>query len=200
MGPNRTEVSPLRERKKASTRESLRTTAIKLFADRGFAAVSVDEIASRAQVSRSTFFRYFGSKEAVLFNEIDETGDTFLTELRSRPLEESPWEAFEEALIVTSTAAQSRRTPDEQLAVSLLIQNDPALVGRRLEEQIRWTELTARAFAARAGRQTPELEDRLAAATCMAIADELGRLWRADHTLDQVALIREGFSVVRKAR
>ena len=199
MGPNRTEVSPLRERKKASTRESLRTTAIKLFTDRGFAAVSVDEIASEAQVSRSTFFRYFGSKEAVLFNDIDENGDTFLTELRSRPPDESPWKAFEEALIVTSTAARSRRTPDEQLAVSLLIQNDPALVGRRLEEQVRWTELIARAFAARAGRQTPELEDRLAATTCMAIADELGRLWRADHRLDQVALIREGFAVVRNA-
>lgn len=200
MGRNRTEVSPpLRERKKASTRETLRTTAIELFTEKGYAAVSVDEIANAAQVSRSTFFRYFGSKDAVLFNEIDETGDTFLTELRSRPSQESPWKAFEEALIVTSTAALDRRTPDEQLAVSRLLQEDPALVGRRLEEQIRWTGLIARAFAARGGRETPALEDRLAAATCMAIADELGRLWRADHRVDQVALIREGFGIVRRA-
>src|SRR5688500_1990835 len=102
----RTGSSSLRERKKAATQELLRETALRLFTERGFAAVSVDEIATGADVSRSTFFRYFGSKEAVLFDEIDEQGDVFLKHLNACPKDLTPWEAFERALLATSEPDQ----------------------------------------------------------------------------------------------
>jgi len=60
-------VSPgLRERKNAAVNEAIFTAALGLFAERGFEPVSVDEIAERAGVSRTTFFNHFGSKEGVL--------------------------------------------------------------------------------------------------------------------------------------
>jgi AcrR family transcriptional regulator len=196
MGLKGTEVPRrLRERKKAATQALLRASALRLFKERGFGAVSVDAIAADANVSRSTFFRYFGSKEAVLFNDLDESGDLFLTELRARPLAETPWQAFEEALVATSV--RSRQTPDEQLVVNELLYNDPALSGRRMQEQERWGDLLAHVFATRAGRSDPESEDRLAAATCMAIAEELSRMWRADPDSDPADLIRKSFAVIR---
>ena len=187
----------LRERKKASTQALLRSTALRLFKERGFAAVSVDEIATEAEVSRSTFFRYFGSKEAVLFNEWDESGDVFLAELLDRPRNETPWQAFEEALVATSLDAADRMAPDEQRAVSDLLRHDPALSSRRLKELAHWTDRIAGVFAARAGRDRPEMDDRLAASTCMAVSEEVGRVWRDDPNGSAPDHIRKAFEVLR---
>ncbi len=57
----------LRARKRQRTREAIIDTAMSLFAEHGFDGVSVDEIAARAEVGRTTFFRYFGDKQEVLF-------------------------------------------------------------------------------------------------------------------------------------
>lgn len=56
----------LREQKQAKVRQAIFDAAMALFAARGFAAVSVEEIAAAAGVSRATFFNHFGTKEGVL--------------------------------------------------------------------------------------------------------------------------------------
>ena len=57
----------LRERKQQKAREQIIDAAFALFAERGFAQVSVTDIAERAEVGRTTFFRYFGDKQEVVF-------------------------------------------------------------------------------------------------------------------------------------
>ncbi len=56
---------PRYERKKAETRERIYRAALKLFAEKGLSATSVDEIVQSADVAKGTFFNYFGSKEQV---------------------------------------------------------------------------------------------------------------------------------------
>ena len=65
-----THGTPLRVRKRNRTRRALQRAAIDLVEQNGYQATSVDEICERAEVSRSTFFRYFGSKDAVFQPDI----------------------------------------------------------------------------------------------------------------------------------
>jgi AcrR family transcriptional regulator len=71
----------LRERKRQRAREAIVEAAFELFAERGFAEVTVADIAERAEVGRTTFFRYFGDKQEVVFaheqDMLDELADTF---------------------------------------------------------------------------------------------------------------------------
>jgi AcrR family transcriptional regulator len=59
----------LTDRKRRRAKEAIRRAALDLFNERGFDAVSVTDIAERAEVGRTTFFRYFGDKQEVLFSE-----------------------------------------------------------------------------------------------------------------------------------
>src|SRR5581483_4208499 len=63
-----TQVTGLRETKKRRTRETIAQAAADLFHERGFAAVTVDDVARAADVSRQTVFNYFPSKEQMLFD------------------------------------------------------------------------------------------------------------------------------------
>ncbi|MCP3803568.1 TetR family transcriptional regulator [Allokutzneria sp. A3M-2-11 16] len=65
-------MADLRDRKRQRAREKIVEAAFALFAERGFADVTVTEIAERAEVGRTTFFRYFGDKQEVVF--ADEQG------------------------------------------------------------------------------------------------------------------------------
>src|ERR1700685_2769490 len=66
-GPDR--PCGLRERKKARTRAALREHALRLFGEQGYHATTVEQIAAAAEVSPSTFFRYFPTKEDLVLQD-----------------------------------------------------------------------------------------------------------------------------------
>ncbi|MCO1594135.1 TetR/AcrR family transcriptional regulator [Micromonospora sp. RHAY321] len=91
------ETTGLRERKKAATRLALHEAALRLAAQQGIDAVTVEAIADAANVSRRTFSNYFSNKEQALFY-----GDTMrlhrlMQLIREQPATEPPWTVLSRA-------------------------------------------------------------------------------------------------------
>jgi TetR/AcrR family transcriptional regulator, regulator of mycofactocin system len=87
----------LRVKRAGMMRSELERVALRLFHDRGFSEVTVDDIASAAQVSVRTFYRYFPTKEDVLQERIDRRSDVLRAALSSRPRDETPLLALRRA-------------------------------------------------------------------------------------------------------
>jgi AcrR family transcriptional regulator len=77
-----------RERKKLATRRALEESAMRLFTDKGFDGTTVEEIADAADVSARTFFRYFATKDEVLFGDHEPRLEAMRALLEQRPADE----------------------------------------------------------------------------------------------------------------
>src|SRR6185295_28259 len=84
----------LRERKKQRTREQIVEAAMRLFAERGYHATTIADIAQAADVAPRTFFSYFPSKEAVVFHNVDSDLDGLASTLRERLPGETAFDAL----------------------------------------------------------------------------------------------------------
>src|SRR4051812_42996145 len=119
----------LRERKKRATRDAIAATARRLFAERGFDAVTVAEIAAAADVSEKTVFNHFAAKEDLVFGG----GEARLAELQAaithRPAGTSVLDVFRassEAMLDTIAAGEG---PD-RLVVPRIVRDSPTLQKR----------------------------------------------------------------------
>lgn len=113
-----------RERKKAATRASIVEAAHELFLARGFDAVSVREIADRADVSPTTVFTHFPQKEALAFSDEDERHEQLVAAIVSRPPGTSISAALKAHYLAEITAFGSE--PQRQLLA--LMEQTPALI------------------------------------------------------------------------
>jgi len=195
---SRSAGASLRDRQRDAIRHDLRTAALKLFKDRGFAATTVDDIAREAGVSRSTFFRYFGSKTAVVVDTTDESATAFMRCLSERPRSEKPMESLENALIGMNEALRTDERRDELLLLWDIATNEPVLAAAIEARSAYFESEVARCLAERRGRSEPSLEDALASALIGPITQQIGASWAAGGDDGVADLIRDHFRAVRR--
>ena len=143
-------VLGLRERKKAKTRNAIQEHALRLFREQGYDATTVEQIAQAAEVSLSTIFRYFPTKEDLVLR--DAFDPAFYNALREQPAGLSTIgalrAAFREALTLTSAESMRER---EELMLAV-----PELRARMLDEFAGSLKFLVEMLAERTGRSSDD--------------------------------------------
>jgi AcrR family transcriptional regulator len=183
-------ASPVRERKKRETWRLVHAAALRLMTERGFDAVSIDDIVAAAGISRRTFFNYFAGKESVVFDPDPDDPALWAALLTERPAGEPLWASLREVLIGYTTAAADRMLLQRRVRLA-----SPELAGcsRELADQF-W--VAARDWAAgRAGLD--ELHLDLTVNAARTVLNTSCPHWDADTGITGLhELIRAGFAFV----
>jgi AcrR family transcriptional regulator len=147
----------LRERKKARTRRTIQEQALRLFAEQGYEATTVEQIAEAAEISPSTFFRYFPTKEDVVVQ--DDYDPVMLAALAAQPAGLAPVPALRAAM--REAFAQIPPEEEEQIRARTRLQlSHLALRARAVDNMITTIDVFSRALSERMG---PGPADRTAA-------------------------------------
>lgn len=144
MAEGVTRPGSLWDRKRRRAEEAIRKAALELFSERGYDQVSVTEIAERAEVGRTTFFRYFGDKQEVLFPDPAQESAEALAEV-GRPAaaigSSLPAALGSVRAVVTAFVEHITADPIDYEQHQRLVRQNPELYARSLVKQRRYADL-----------------------------------------------------------
>ncbi|MFC3575935.1 TetR/AcrR family transcriptional regulator [Streptomyces yaanensis] len=170
----------LRERKKIKTRMAIRKATYRLIEEQGYDATTIEQIAEAAEVSPSTVFRYFPTKEDIVIT--DEYDPILEEELRARPVDEPLLESLRH--VVHSALERSMsgeyETPEEMRLRARLMVEVPAVRSRMNESLSVTGQMMCRVVAERTGRTPGDLEVRVYCMSVVGALMEASRYW-AEH-------------------
>jgi AcrR family transcriptional regulator len=144
----------LRERKKAKTFASIQQHALRLFREQGYAQTTIEQIAAEAEVSASTVFRYFPTKEALVLHDMYDP--LLIAAFEAQPPEVRPIQALRRAVrtVFADLPADEAALQRERMA---LVRSVPELRASMLDEFIRTVQQIADLVAVRVGRRRDDV-------------------------------------------
>ncbi|MFG2891050.1 TetR/AcrR family transcriptional regulator [Streptomyces sp. NPDC048248] len=143
-----------RERKKAATRQAIADAALELFLEHGFERVSVRDVAEKADVSTTTLFAHFPSKEALVFDREEEVEAELTAAVRERPEGRSVVEALRAHALKSWVPLAS----DPRLhQFTALVERTPALSAYSERMWMRHAVALGAVIAEELGRETDDL-------------------------------------------
>ncbi|MFF8941131.1 TetR/AcrR family transcriptional regulator [Streptomyces sp. NPDC014864] len=167
----------LRERKKIKTREAIRAATYALVEEQGYDATTIEQIAERAEVSPSTVFRYFPTKEDIVLT--DEDDRVLVEELRARPADE-PWtESVRQVLRQAAGLGVGTDPGPARLRTRLMVEV-PAVRARMTESMSVTGRMLCAAIGERTGSDPHGLEVRVWAMSLIGALMETSLYW-AEH-------------------
>ncbi|WP_144120390.1 TetR family transcriptional regulator [Catellatospora sichuanensis] len=188
--------SGLRERKKQKTRWLIQEHALRLFTEQGYDATTVEQIAAAAEISPSTFFRYFATKEDVVLD--DEYDPMLASAVAAAPVGMGPVDALRHA--VRSTLGNLPDADRDKLLLRARLQNSvPAVRARLLDNLLGNIKLISAAVAPRTGRPEDDLEVQIMAGACFGAMLPAIFAWvDSNGTLDLAKIVDDSLTKVGK--
>lgn len=169
----------LRERHKINRRRALEDAALRLFARNGFDETTIEAIAAEADLSPRTFFRYFSSKDQVLFVE----GEERLALLRAEIDRRADSGLDDIALLIAALVAVAPDIePDRQQMIlrQLAAETTPMLRGRLFDVLASWERTLAEGLAELRGTTRTDAAVAVAAAVCIGVFRTAMAAWLAE--------------------
>lgn len=168
----------LRSRARRAMQAEVAAVAMELFLKQGFDGTTVDHIAAAAGMSRSSFFRYFPTKEDVVLVNVADHGQQILDVLAARPDDEPIWTAVR-AAFEPVVADRPNEEHDRSLRLARMFMETPSLQARHYEKTLAWQTLLVPEIARRMGVADPAGDPRPAALIAGAVAcfDTALRFW-----------------------
>lgn len=178
-----------RQRKKAATRDRIRASALRLFADQGYDATTVEQIAAAAGVSHMTVFRYFPTKEDVALSD---SYDPMIATLLGQTPDSWPLPQRIRAALLQGLEQVYETDRDALLAQNQLIVSTPVLRERLWAGQMVTQQLILEALGPR-----PTFPTRVIVAACLAAASTAVLTWvENDGTPELPDLINQAFDTL----
>ncbi|MFI5657192.1 TetR/AcrR family transcriptional regulator [Streptomyces sp. NPDC051684] len=186
----------LRERKKIKTRTAIREATYRLIMDQGYDATTVEQIAEAADVSPSTVFRYFPTKEDIVLT--DEFDPILERELLKRPQDESIVDSVRHVVDRSLEIAFADEDPEvTRLRMRLQVET-PAVRSRMMESMSVTGRLMCRVIAERTGRDAADLEVRVYAMALVGALMQATMYWAEhDHKGDLRELVLRALDTVQ---
>jgi AcrR family transcriptional regulator len=173
----------LRSRKKVRTRLAIEDAALALFAEQGYEETTVEQIAERAEVSTTTFFRYFPGKADVILCHQGSRLPALRQAILDRPLEENDLvavqRAFQKAWISDIDAERTART-------ALAIASSHVLRGLSYDIGQGWLDTVSQALARRRGLNKVSRRYVVAARAALGVFGGAVESWIADGCRDDL--------------
>ncbi|MEU6989663.1 TetR family transcriptional regulator [Streptomyces sp. NPDC046465] len=177
----------LRERKKLKTRLAIRNATYRLIREQGYEATTVEQIAEAAEVSPSTVFRYFPTKEDIVLT--DEYDPLLENELRERPADEPIVESLRHVMR-RAVGAGFAEEPEVSRLRTKLMTEVPAVRSRMMESMSVTGGILCRVLAERTGRDPGDLEVRAFSMSLIGALTETAAYWAEhDHEDDLPTLV-----------
>ncbi len=162
-------------------RDEVSEIAFRLFSEQGFDKTTVEQIAAEAGLSRTTFFRYFGTKEELVLGKMGEFGHKIAAALAARPADEGLWEALRRSFdVITEPDADE---PQPFLNLMRLLDDACALMTRQWEKTQGWQSLLVPEASRRLSGDpdtTDDLRARALVASAISCLDAATDSWTAD--------------------
>lgn len=191
--PNPAGPGGRRDRKKQATRRALRNAALELVAERGFAHVTVEDIAEAADVSTRTFFNYFPSKESAVIGADPERIEEVRASLLARPRGESPLEALRSVTVEYAAAIDEEfddlgEGREAWFRRFCIVREDPDLLGAYVGHTTEVERSLVEALAERLGKDPAhDPYPALVTVTVFAAARVAALYWSANGGVDSLA-------------
>jgi AcrR family transcriptional regulator len=181
----------LRERKKAQTRAAIQSHALRLFREQGYDATTIEQIIEAANVSETTFFRYFPTKEGVVFQD---TFDPLIVgAYQAQPPGLPPVPAMRAAFAALFAHMSAEQQAEQRERVALVL-SVPRLRAAMLDQFAEAMQLLAGAMAERAGRRPDDFAVRTVAGALVGVMMAVLAAMADDPDADLASLIDQAIA------
>jgi mycofactocin system transcriptional regulator len=179
-----------RGRPTATSHAEIERVAFELFAERGFAATTLDDIAREVGVGRRTLFRYYSSKNDIPWGQFGRTLEQFERTLEEMPAELPVHEAVHKAVVEFNRFPHDAQ-PSHRDRMRLIL-TTPDLQAHSVHQYAAWRAVIAEFVAQRMDRRPLDLLPQLAGHVSLALALAAYEAWLADDEADLLALLERG--------